>query len=1019
MDDIVAFLFFAGLGLCVLFGPWVLLIRTGIKRRREREEDQGHLSQLTVRVFALESAVRELKRPAVAPAPPPVPVQPEEAKPITTAPLQPPIAPMPTSARTTAEAWVTKTGPPPTQTPPPPVPEVPISPANVEAAPMFASTNESPSLIETLKSLDFEEVLGTNWLSKIGISFVVLGIAFLLALKLKTLGPEGKVLVGYLVAVAILCAGIWLERRERYRILARAGVGGGWALFFFVTYAMYHVGAARVLQSQLTDLVLMLAVAGAMVWHTLKYRSQVVTGLTFLLAFLTLAISHETVYSLTAGLVLAAALVLIVGKMQWFELELFGIAASYLNHFLWLRRIIEPMHGKHRMFPEFLASAGILVSYWIIYRVSYVLRKPSDSKQETISAAAALLNSAALLGLLKYQSVHPEWAFWALLFIGGVEMLLGQLPITRRRRTAVIVLSTLATVLLIAAFPFRYSGARLSVLWLAEAEAIFLIGVWMREVVFRRLGMLATAVVAGQMIAVDAARVYGMRSDGAYVHSDFALATLFLIAAVIFYGNAHWVFRRRRELFSVEFDRIFVQRCSYAACVLLWTGAWIAFPEAWTAVSWCALGLVLAMLGNRLKIPELGYQGYILVFAAALRVLAVNLDSTAKLRGLTLRLITTLAVGALLYTTARIKIDDRGKSLAVIGRVYSYSAILGGLCTWTASFLLSLLAWYELRPVSVAVAWAMFGVVLLELGINNRSIALRLQAYVALLCGFARILFVNLNASGLPGEVSPRFYTVVPIALAFFYAYERLHSSSQDLLPGERSIAVNINCYLGTITIAALMRFELEADWVAAAWAALVFATSAIAWRTGRRIFLHQALMLSFAVLFRVVLHNFYERSYFPAPVWDDRRLSVGVAIAMLIASLPFAFRLRRKEISVESGLARILQSLSNRPEQVFFFIAIGCLTVLLTLETRHGMITLAWGLQALVVFMFALWVGERSFRLAGVSLLLLCVGKILVVDVWKLQPRDRYMTLIVLGAALLLVSFMYTRYRETIRQYL
>src|SRR6266496_5341011 len=112
MDDIVAILFFAGLGLCILFGPWVLLIRTGIKRRREREEDQGHLSQLTVRVFALESAVRELKRPAVAPAPPPVPVQPEEAKPVTTAPLQPPIAPMPTSARTTAEAWVTKTGPP-------------------------------------------------------------------------------------------------------------------------------------------------------------------------------------------------------------------------------------------------------------------------------------------------------------------------------------------------------------------------------------------------------------------------------------------------------------------------------------------------------------------------------------------------------------------------------------------------------------------------------------------------------------------------------------------------------------------------------------------------------------------------------------------------------------------------------------------------------------------------------------------------------------------------------------------
>ena len=67
-----------------------------------------------------------------------------------------------------------------------------------------------------------------------------------------------------------------------------------------------------------------------------------------------------------------------------------------------------------------------------------------------------------------------EWAFWALLVIGAVETLLGQLPITRRRRSAVIVLSTIGVVMLVAAFPFRYSGERLSVLWLVEAEALLL-----------------------------------------------------------------------------------------------------------------------------------------------------------------------------------------------------------------------------------------------------------------------------------------------------------------------------------------------------------------------------------------------------------------------------------------------------------------------------------------------------------------------------------------------------------------
>ena len=68
--------------------------------------------------------------------------------------------------------------------------------------------------------------------------------------------------------------------------------------------------------------------------------------------------------------------------MQWFELEVFGILASYLNHYLWLRPIIEPMQGKRHPFPEFAASAGILVLYWLIFRMSYVFRRPSDERQE-------------------------------------------------------------------------------------------------------------------------------------------------------------------------------------------------------------------------------------------------------------------------------------------------------------------------------------------------------------------------------------------------------------------------------------------------------------------------------------------------------------------------------------------------------------------------------------------------------------------------------------------------------------
>ncbi|PYV20315.1 MAG: hypothetical protein DMG24_23080, partial [Acidobacteria bacterium] len=245
-----------------------------------------------------------------------------------------------------------------------------------------------------------------------------------------------------------------------------------------------------------------------------------------------------------------------------------------------------------------------------------------------------------------------------------------------------------------------------------------------------------------------------------------------------------------------------------------------------------------------------------------------------------------------------------------------------------------------------------------------------------------------------------------------------------DFLERDRRIrASGFSCFLGMLAVAALMRFEVDPDWVVAAWAALAFVLVAIAWRSSQSIFLDQAFFLAFAVLFRTVAHNFYERSYFPAPFWHGRLACVGLTVSLLFLALPFAFNLRSAAATVvtqeHQRFRRAIELARRRPEQLFYFVAFTLLTWLLAIETRRGMVTLAWGLEAVVVFVLALWAGERSFRLSGLGLLLLCVAKIVVVDVWRLSPRDRYVTFIVLGSALLGVSFLYTRFRVTLRQYL
>ena len=298
----------------------------------------------------------------------------------------------------------------------------------------------------------FEEILGTNWLNRGGIALIVLGVASFGIYELGRLGSVGKVLLSFTLSLAFLVGGILLEKLDRYRIFSYALIGGGWALTFWTTYALNHVQAMRVMSSETTDLILMLAVAVGMA-HTLRYRSQVVTGLAFLLAYGTVSLSHDDVYSLSSGVILAIGLVSVVIKMGWFELEVFGILSSYLNHFYWLWRVLGPERAHGRAFPEYHASTAILLFYWLTYRVSYVARKTKSPREEHVSTAAALLNTLLLLGTMKFQSVHPELAFWALLVIGAVEFSLAQLPITRRRREAFVVLSVLGAALMIASVP--------------------------------------------------------------------------------------------------------------------------------------------------------------------------------------------------------------------------------------------------------------------------------------------------------------------------------------------------------------------------------------------------------------------------------------------------------------------------------------------------------------------------------------------------------------------------------------
>ena len=973
-------------------------------RQRALGRELHQLRELYLRLAKVEPQPQQpeqLPTPVAAPPavrtapPPPIPTAVQHAPPVATAPYQ--------------AAYI-----PPPPPPPPPPPKPPKAPK---------------------PHVSLEARLGQNWLNKLGIVTLVIGLALFLGYQLRTLGPLGKSLIGAVLALGILGAGLWLERKPNYRLFARTCIGGGWALTFFLAFAVYHLPALQVVTSQTLDLILMIIVAAAMVAHSLRYHSQVVTTIAFLLAFVTVGISDITVFSLVAGALLAAALAYVVARERWFALGLAGLIGVYVNHFLWLHRVLPDGGIPGHPFSQFLPSAALLLAYWLIFRLVYVFRPPSDQTQQLLTTTTAILNTVGLLGLLKYQSSHPEWAFWGLLALGVAELVLCFVA-RPKNRVAFIVLSTIASVLLLAAVPFRYSGASWPLLWLLEAEAFFLAGVRLPESVFRRLGILAGFAAAGYVLvsgvqvaaALNKAVLYGEPHLALTIGSLRAhLAVAAFTAALVFWLNAEFFTRRFPSLFAAAFDRIALRVTSYLAALLATLGLGLAMPTPalglhWVGVMRLLLALALAAIADWLasrdsapRPSDLATQSDLIALHALLFVLVDGLRLTTQWHGIPLRALTVGITAALLYLGMRRKTAAYILPARFIAAAYS----------WAAGGLVALLLWYQLQPISVAVAWGVFALVLFELGILFRKDFLRHQSYALLAAAFVRIFFANMNVPAEHHGLSPSVYTVVPLIAAFSWVYER--SRSLDARFERFAGAIFDTC--GLIALTTLLYFELQPDWVILGWTLIAVAVLALAALMKRRLFIAQALALLVPVAARGIFYHLFSTPALEATFFTSRWYTIGVTCAMLLLSLPLAFMLRRYfgappqpegvGRSADTPVFVSLNAILHRPEQPWFFTPLALLTLLLFVQLTGARITIGWSALGVLTFLFALTVKQRSYRLAGLGLLLLGVAKILTWDVWHAQPTERYLTLIIMGAALLLVSFLYSRYRETLLKFL
>ena len=420
------------------------------------------------------------------------------------------------------------------------------------------------------KAVDWEAVLGGNLLNKAGVLLLIVGIALFLGYSLRELGPGGRIAIGALASLTLLGAGMFAEKREDYKMFGRGLIGGGWAGLYFTTFAAYAIPAAQIIASPVLGTMLLVAVSAAMVAHSLRYRSETVTGMAYVLSFLTLGISGVPTLAIVATIPVAASLIFIAYRFDWTRLIIAGLPVAYAVFFL-------QSQGMAIAQPDL--TKAMLLTYWIVFEAAEVLR-PSGSR------LPFLLNAICFSFLAWGSPVIGASAYAA-----SVAM---RIAYKREYRGAV----TAFTVLCASAIFQHTTGLMTAGCLLVEAELLFLAGVRFNERYVRYLsaGVFFVAIVQ-------------LMDAGATSHTrEWALMTV--VAAVLMYAN--------RYLHRASVGYSWVGTALTAIVLATET------KTEWLGVAWLALAGALAFVHSRTEAKEFDWQAAVMGMLSVIMLAAVN-----------------------------------------------------------------------------------------------------------------------------------------------------------------------------------------------------------------------------------------------------------------------------------------------------------------------------------------------------------------------------------------------------------
>jgi len=629
---------------------------------------------------------------------------------------------------------------------------------------------------------EFVETYMPVWGMFVGVTIIVLAAGYFLT---GLYDLVGKVITAYAFFGAFFVMGTQYEKKPLFTTFGKTLIAGGWGGYYITTFLIYYLPEARVIHDANVATLLLIMISCGMIIHSFKYKSEMLSTLTYVIAFISVAMSAQMgdhmAYSLIASSILAVSMVIILFRMQWFRLAIFAMAGSYITHAIWLYPLTDSFEWTGIIGVNFTLGALMLIFYWIVFSLAVYFYQPKNKTEEAFNLWMNALNYSMFYLVFQYQ-LGPDnpMRIWLVEFLALAYVGLIFLSHRLKRENLYyhnLVLAVLSTTM--ALYYQMLGGNWVTIGWLFQAEALYFVGLLGDDKRYRNVGLGVFVLIGVWMVSHDY-----MLDDHVVLFNKFDLMKRSVIAVTVagfFYLNAalrHWM------AFRIKNEEGYSYLFSYAASVL-WLIVMVRnwFPDhlLHAAFSSAIIAFILMELGIRLKDAHFRVQGIFFAFISVIAALypMLNADALYFSESPVYRIISEAIVIILAYIVfARYKrkvseFDDDTRGIE--------SAI--GMFSGIAAILAVVLLHREFSvnaPLWLVLGWMVLGILLVEIGLMTRNVFFRAQGYVIAGLSMVWALYSMLLTPHwfLPGPSN--FIAQILVVIGFFYLFGRLLSASRS-----------------------------------------------------------------------------------------------------------------------------------------------------------------------------------------------------------------------------------------------